>query len=63
MTHDQRMDRIQTLSTELSRLLEQEYGPPTKVKVLTHDDLPCWLAEGLRAAVRRKIAEESPGVH
>jgi hypothetical protein len=33
------------------------------VKFLTAADLPAWVAEGLREAIRRKIAEESPSVH
>jgi hypothetical protein len=62
MTKEQRNDRIRALTIELSILLEEE-GPRPAVKFLTAADLPAWVAEGLRAAVRRKIAEESPIVH
>jgi hypothetical protein len=33
------------------------------VKFLSAADLPGWVAEGLREAIRRKCAEESPIVH
>jgi len=62
MTREQRHDRIQTLARELSTLLAQE-GPRPKIRQLTAADLPAWVAEGLREAIRRKAAEESPSVH
>jgi hypothetical protein len=43
------MERIQVLTRELS--------------ALSAADLPVWVAEGLREAIRRKCAEESPIVH
>jgi hypothetical protein len=61
MTREQRTARIRTLTRELSTLLAQE--PRPGVKFLSAADLPAWLAEGLREAIRRKIAEESPSVH
>ena len=62
MTHEQRTARIRTLTRELSTLLAQE-APRPAVKFLSAADLPNWVAEGLREAIRRKCAEESPIVH
>jgi hypothetical protein len=62
MTHEQRTARIRTLTRELSTLLEQE-APQPIMKFLSAQDIPAWLAEGLREAIRRKIAEESPTTH
>jgi hypothetical protein len=62
MTHEQRTARIKTLTRELASLLKEE-APRPAVKFLTAMDLPSWVAEGLRDALRRKIAEESPSVH
>ena len=59
MTHEQRTARIRTLTRELSTLLAQE-APQPKIRWLTAADLPSWVAEGLRDALRRKIAEEPP---
>jgi hypothetical protein len=59
MTHEQRTERIQTLARELSALLAQE-APRPKIRWLTAADLPTWVAEGLREAIRRKCAEEPP---
>jgi hypothetical protein len=56
------MERIQVLTRELSTLLEQETPRPV-VKFLSAADLPAWVAEGLREAIRRKCAEESPIMH
>ena len=60
MTHEQRTERIKTLTRELSALLAQE---APKIRWLTAADLPNWVAEGLRDAIRRKIAEETPTTH
>jgi hypothetical protein len=62
MTHEQRTERIRTLTRELSTLLAQE-TPRPPVKFLSAQDLPAWVAQGLRDAIRRKCAEESPIVH
>jgi hypothetical protein len=62
MTHEQRTARIRTLTRELSTLLAQE-APQPKIRWLTAADLPSWVAEGLRDALRRKIAEETPTTH
>ena len=62
MTHEQRTRRIQDLARELASLLAQE-APRPAVKFLSAADLPVWVAEGLREAIRRKCAEESPIVH
>jgi hypothetical protein len=62
MTKQERADRIRTLSHELSILLAEE-NPQRPIKFLSAADLPLWVAEGLKAAVRRKIAEDAPGVH
>ena len=62
MTHEQRTARIKTLTRELSMLLAQE-APRPAVKFLSAADLPVWVAEGLREAIRRKCAEESPTIH
>jgi hypothetical protein len=62
VTREQCHDRIKTLTRELSSLLEQE-APRPAVKFLSAQDLPGWVAEGLREAIRRKCAEESPIVH
>ena len=62
MTHEQRTERIKTLTRELSTLLAQE-APRPKIRWLTAADLPSWVAEGLRDAIRRKIAEETPTTH
>jgi hypothetical protein len=62
MTHEQRTARIKTLTRELASLLAQE-SPPPAIKFLTAADLPAWIVEGLRAAIRRKIADESPVRH
>jgi hypothetical protein len=51
-----------TLARELSALLAQE-APRPAVKFLSAADIPAWCAEGLREAIRRKCAEESPVVH
>jgi hypothetical protein len=56
MTKEQRTKRIWALTRELATLLEQE-SPQPAVKFLTAADLPAWVAEGLRDAVRRKCAE------
>ena len=61
MTHEQRTARITKLTRELSSLLAQE-APRPAVKFLSAADLPAWVAEGLREAIRRKCAEE-PIVH
>jgi hypothetical protein len=61
MTHEQRTERIKTLTRE-SALLEQE-APRPAVKFLSAQDIPAWVAEGLKDAIRRKIAEESPTTH
>jgi hypothetical protein len=62
MTKQERADRIRALSHELRMVLGQE-GPRPLVRFLSAADIPCWVAEGLRDAIRRKIAEETPGVH
>jgi hypothetical protein len=62
MTHEQRTERIKTLTRELAALLAQE-APRPKVRWLTAADLPGWVVEGLREAIRRKIAEETPTTH
>ena len=62
MTQQKRSERIRTLADELSTLLAQE-APPPAVKFLTAADIPSWVAEGLREAIRRKIAEEGPATH
>jgi hypothetical protein len=62
MTHEQRTERIRTLTRELSTLLAQETPRPA-VKFLSAQDIPAWVVEGLKDALRRKIAEESPIVH
>jgi hypothetical protein len=62
MTHEQRRDRIRTLTRELATLIEEE-SPQRAVRCLTAQDIPAWLTEGLRAAIRRKITEETPAVH
>jgi hypothetical protein len=62
VTREQRHDRIKTLTRELSSLLEQE-APRPAVKFLSAADLPVWVAQGLREAIRRKCAEESPVSH
>jgi hypothetical protein len=62
MTREQRTERIRTLTRELSTLLEEE-APRRKVKFLSAQDIPAWVAEGLRDAIRRKIAEENPATH
>ena len=62
MTREQRTERIKTLTRELSALLAQE-APRPKIKWLTAADLPSWVAEGLRDALRRKIAEDAPTTH
>jgi hypothetical protein len=61
MTKEQRTARIRTLTRELLTLLAQE--PRPTVKFLSAQDIPAWVAEGLRDAIRRKIAEESPAPH
>jgi hypothetical protein len=63
MTHKQRAERIRTLSRELVNLLEEEGAPKSTVKFLSAADLPAWLVQGLRNAIRRKLAEESPIAH
>jgi hypothetical protein len=50
------------LTRELSTLLAQETPRPA-VKFLSAADIPAWVAEGLREAIRRKCAEETPSVH
>jgi hypothetical protein len=62
MTREQRMERIRALANELSTLLAQE-APRPAMKLLTAADLPSWVAEGLKDALRRKIAEETPTTH
>jgi hypothetical protein len=59
MTPEQRTERIKDLARELSALLAQE-SPRPKIRWLTAADLPSWVAQGLRDALRRKIAEETP---
>jgi hypothetical protein len=54
--------RIRTLTRELSTLLAQE-APRPAVKFLTAADIPAWVAEGLREAIRRKCAEKSQAAH
>ena len=58
MTHEQRTARIKTLTRELSTLLAKEAPRPT-VKFRAAD-IPGWVAEGLREAIRPKCAEETP---
>jgi hypothetical protein len=58
MTTEQRTARIKALTTELASLYE-EMRPPPRVTFISAADLPCWLAEGLRDAIRRKIAVEN----
>ena len=55
MTHEQRTRRIQDLTRELTSLLKEE-APRPAVRQLTAADLPAWVAEGLREAIRRKCA-------
>jgi hypothetical protein len=62
MTHEQRTRRIKDLTRELTSLLAQE-APRPAVKFLTAADIPAWVAEGLREAIRRKCAEETPTTH
>ena len=62
MTQEQREKRIMILARELSMLLAQE-APRPAVKFLSSADIPAWVAEGLRDAIRRKIAEETPTTH
>jgi hypothetical protein len=62
MTHEQRKARIKILTRELSMLLEEE-APRPVVKFLSAQDIPAWVAEGLRDAIRRKCAAESQSVH
>jgi hypothetical protein len=58
MTHEQRTRRIQDLTRELTSLLKEE-APRPAVRQLTAADLPAWVAEGLREAIRRKCAGEA----
>jgi hypothetical protein len=62
MTHEQRTERIRVLTRELSALLAQE-APRPALKFLSAADLPNWVAEVLREAIRRKCAEETPTTH
>ena len=62
MTHEQRTERIITLTRELSSLLKEE-APQPAMKFLSGADIPGWVAEGLREAIRRKCAEETPVTH
>jgi hypothetical protein len=62
MTPEQRTERIKDLAHELSTLLAQE-APRPKIGWLTAADLPGWVAQGLKDALRRKIAEEAPTTH
>jgi hypothetical protein len=62
MTREQRANRIRVLTRELATLLEEE-GPQPKVKFLTASDVPRWVLEGLRDAIRRKCAEETLTTH
>jgi hypothetical protein len=62
MTREQRNERIKVLTTELSSLLAEE-NPLPSVKCLTQADLPGWVAQGLRDAILRKIAAETPIKH
>jgi hypothetical protein len=58
MTRKERTDRIRTLTHELTTLMAEELGGPRPaVKFLTAADLPTWVAEGLRDAIRRQLAE------
>jgi hypothetical protein len=50
------------LSRELSTLLAEDAPQPT-VKFLSPQDIPDWVVEGLRDAIRRKCAEECPTTH
>jgi hypothetical protein len=59
MRPEERAERIKTLTRELSALLAQE-APRPRIRWLTAADLPGWVAEGLRDALRCKIAEETP---
>ena len=56
------MEQIQVLTRELSALLKEE-APRPAVKFLSAADIPAWVVEGLREAIRRKCAEESPTIH
>jgi hypothetical protein len=47
------------LTRELSSLLKEE-APQPAMKFLSGADIPGWVAEGLREAIRRKCAEETP---
>jgi hypothetical protein len=47
---------------DLSMLLAQE-APRPAIRFLTATDVPAWVAEGLREAIRRKCAEEIPTTH
>jgi hypothetical protein len=62
MTHEQRTAQIRTLTRELASLLEEE-SPRPKIRWLTAADIPAWVAEELREAIRRKCAEESGAAH
>jgi hypothetical protein len=61
MTHEQRTERIKTLTRELSTLLAQETPRPA-VKFLSAQDVPAWVAEGLCDAIHHKRAEERRSV-
>ena len=61
MRRTQRMEQIQVLTRELSALLKEE-APRPAVKFLSAADIPAWVVEGLREAIRRKCAEESPTI-
>jgi hypothetical protein len=52
-----------TLASELLTLLEEEAPPRPAVRFLSAADIPAWVAEGLREAIRRKCAEEIPTTH
>jgi hypothetical protein len=59
MTREQRTERIGTLTRELAGLLAEE-GPQPQITFLNAADLPGSLIKGLKAALRRKLAETSP---
>jgi hypothetical protein len=56
VTREQRHNRIQVLTRELSALLAEE-APRPKIRWLTAADLPAWVAEGLREALAAKSAK------
>jgi hypothetical protein len=63
MTHEQRTERIRTLTRELSTLLAQEAPRLPAVRMISAHEAPQPVRQWLLEQLRRANAQDNPSVH